>query len=394
MFHLASTSLLLRNGTVLCDGLLREDIHVLVENGNIVRVGADLENDAAEELDVRGHLVAPGFVDLHIHGVSGLLCESADPGAVRALSERLPSYGVTGFLPTLAAMPSDALRAAVTTIVSQRGQEPGARILGIHLEGPFLNPAAAGAQRADWMRQPDIAELEALQALAEGSIRLLTLAPELPGAVDLIAAARRLGIAVSLGHSQANAQQMRAAVAAGATHVTHLFNAMRGLHHREPGPIGVALTEDALSVELICDGYHVSPVAVELAWRCKPPGKVVAVTDAVALAAAEGSYNLFGVDCIVAAGAIRIAGSDTLAGSCLSLDQALRNLRAWLPALSTETLLACASANPAAVIGLDPTNGLVAGNPADLVILDADLAVVGTVGGGRVLHWRGESLSN
>ncbi len=389
-----STPLLLRNGTLLCDGHLREDVDILIKDGAIARIGTDLAVDAAKEINVRGHLVVPGFVDLHIHGVAGLLCESADPVAVRTLSERLPSYGVTGFLPTLAALPADILRAAVATIASQRGQEPGARILGIHLEGPFLNPAAAGAQRRDWMRQPDIGELEALQALAGGSIRLLTLAPELPGALDLIAAARRLGITVSLGHSHATAEQMQAAVAAGATHVTHLFNAMRGLHHREPGPIGVALSEDALSVELICDGHHVSPVAIQLAWRCKPPRKVVAVTDAVALAAAEGSYNLFGVDCIVAAGAIRLAGSDTLAGSCLSLDQAVRNLHAWLPALPTEALLACASTNAAAVIGLEPTTTLAAGNLADLVILDTGLTVVGTIGCGRILHWRGEIPSD
>jgi len=378
-------SLLLRNGTVLTDGVLRAHTDVHIEEGVIARIGSGLDVRSTEEIDVSGRIVAPGFVDLHIHGAAGVMCESADPEAVATLSELLPGYGVSSFLPTLAALPVEALRAAVTAITTVRDREPGARILGIHLEGPFLNPQMAGAQRQDWMRRPDSTELEELQAIAAGSIRLLTVAPELPGAIELITTARRLGITVALGHSAATATQMREAITAGATHVTHLFNAMRPLHHREPGPVGVALTDDDISVELICDGHHVAPTAVELAWRCKPHDKVVLVTDAVALGIPDGHCSLFGVDCMVAAGAIHLAHTEILAGSCLSLDQALRNLQTWLPHEPLPALLACASANPAAVIGDSSVGQLAVGAIADVVVLDTNLTVLTTLCDGRRL---------
>ena len=376
-------SLLLRNGSVLVDGVLRTGMDVHVEDGIIRKIGSRGEARAADEIDVAGCIVAPGYVDLHIHGAAGVMCESGDPNAVRKLSELLPRYGVTGFLPTLAALPLERLRTAVAAIASVRGHEPGACILGIHLEGPFLNPKLAGAQRSDWMRGPALAELEELQSIAGGAIRLITIAPELPGAIPFIAAARRLGVTVSIGHTEATAAQMRAAIAAGATHVTHLFNAMRALHHREPGPIGVALTDDTVSVELICDGHHLDLTAVELAWRCKPRGKVVLVSDAVALAMPEGDCKLFDVDCIVAGGAITLANSGALAGSCLGLDQAVRNLRAWIPSESIGAVLACASTNPSATIHEDAGGGLVAGGSADLVVLDPNLNVVATLCRGK-----------
>ncbi len=381
-------SLLLRNGSVLVAGGMRARTDVHIADGVIARIGPGIEAPGADEIDCAACIVAPGYVDLHIHGAAGVLCESGDTGAIRRISEILPRYGVTAFLPTLAALPPQRLRTAVAAIAAVQGGEPGARILGIHLEGPFLNPTFAGAQRSDWMRAPALAELEELQSLAAGAIRLITVAPELPGAIPFIAAARRLGVTVSIGHTGATAEQMREAIAAGALHVTHLFNAMRPLHHREPGPIGIALADDKVSVELICDGHHLDPTAVALAWRCKPRDKLVLVSDSVALDMPEGSCKLFDSDCVIGGGAIRLAKSGALAGSCLGLDQALRNLRAWLPDAPLEALLASTSANAAATIAETRAGSLVVGAPADLVVLDRNLEIAATLSGGKII-WPG-----
>jgi N-acetylglucosamine-6-phosphate deacetylase len=280
------------------------------------------------------------------------------------------------------------LRAAVAAIIAVAGGEPGARILGIHLEGPYLSPWRAGAQTGRWMRAPSIEELDALQDLAGGRIRLVTVAPELHGALPLIAAARERGIAVAVGHSNATTEEVLLAVEAGATHVTHLFNAMCGLHHREPGIIGVALTEDAMSVELICDGHHVAPRAADLAFRCKPADKVVLVSDAVgALGMPDGDYEMFGVRCTIADGAVRRQEGGALAGSCAGLDTGVRNVRRWLTDVPLDRAVRAASWAPAAVIGETEAGRIVEGGRADLVVLDADLEVVETICGGTTV-WR------
>lgn len=367
-------------------------VDLRLEGGRIVEIGRDLARAGSDELDIAGHLVAPGFVDLHLHGAGGVLCETADAGALRRLCQLLPRYGVTAFLATLAALPYEALRTAVATLATHRARQQRdgaaeAKILGIHLEGPFLNPDMPGAQRRDWMRAPSLEEIDALHALAGGAIRLITLAPELPGALPFITAARQRGITLSIGHTTATATQTRAAIAAGATHVTHLFNAMRPLHHREPGVVGVALTDDSISIELIADGHHVAATSLDLAWRCKPPGKRVLVTDAVALGLPDGMHQIFGARCLVAGGTIRLADHGALAGSCLSLDQAVRNLHTWLPQASVSELLAATSTNPAAVIGAAP-GALVVGHAADLVILDDTLEVAATICHGNIAWQR------
>jgi N-acetylglucosamine-6-phosphate deacetylase len=216
-----------------------------------------------------------------------------------------------------------------------------------------------------------------------------TLAPELPGAIELSAALRARGIAVSLGHSAADAETVAAAVEAGAVHVTHLFNAMGTLHHRAPGLIGAALSEDRLSVEVICDGAHVERQAVDIAVRCKPPGKLVLVSDAVAACSAPtGDFELFGTAC-VAGDAVRVKATGQLAGSCLTLDAALRRMHAWFPALPLGQCVRMATAAPAAVVGATDAGILAPGRSADVVVLTPALAVAATLCGGRVAHRSG-----
>jgi len=384
-------AVLLRRGDVLLPSGARVVADVRLDGTLIDRIGHDLPSAGAVCFDATGMLVAPGFIDLHVHGAGGGMCEDADPAALERISTTLARGGVTRFLATIAALPVEQLRAAVAAVAAYAGREPGARIAGIHLEGPYLNPQRAGAQTAAWMRAPSIDEFDALQALARGRIRLITVAPEIEGALPFIAALRERGVTVAIGHSDATATEAGRGVGAGARHVTHLCNAMRPLHHREPGVVGAALTEDALSVELICDGHHVAPAVIDLVWRCKPPGKVVLVSDGVApLGMPDGDYALFGVACRKRAGAVRLGNGDRLAGSCLSLDQAVRNLRQWLPRRPVEEILASAASAPAAVIGESSAGVIAAGHAADVVVLDADLQVVATICGGQIV-WQGPS---
>jgi N-acetylglucosamine-6-phosphate deacetylase len=375
---------LLRNADVLLPAGMR-GADILIEDGVIARIGAGLTAPGAQVFEAARRIIAPGFIDVHIHGAAGAMCESGDAGDVRTISATLARFGVTGFLATIATLPPEALRRAVAAIAEVIGAEPGARILGIHLEGPHLSSLRPGAQAVPYMRSMPIAEVDALQDIAGGNIRLVTLAPEVDGALELTGGLRARGIRVSAGHCNATTAEMLAGLSAGATHVTHLFNAMRELHHREPGPIGVGLTEDEVSVELICDGHHLNPRMVDLVFRCKPDGKVVLVSDAVAaLGLPDGPCSMFGVECVIEGGAVRLRHGGNLAGSCLSLDRAVRNLRSWLPRLPLESVLRAATSAPAAVIGETRVGEIAEGKEADLVIMNERLEMVATVMRGQL----------
>ena len=384
---MATHGLLIRGGDVVSPDGLRRGIDVRVDDGAITHVGAGLSSASAQIIDADGLLVAPGFIDIHVHGAAGGMCESGDGVQIETISTALARCGVTGFLATIATLPPDALRAAVRAVAETVGHEPGARILGIHLEGPYLNPQRAGAQAARWMRPPSIEEFDALYDLSGGLIRLVTVAPEIDGCLPFLRAVRERGVVVAAGHSDATAAEMELAIDAGVTHVTHLFNAMRPLHHREPGILGAALTDDRLSAELICDGHHVSEHACDIALRCKPADKTVLVSDAVAaMGCPDGEYELFGARCVVAAGAVRRKDSSQLAGSCLALDQAARNVHRWKPQLPLHDLLHMCSWRAASVVRLDRQRGTIErGKEADIVLLDRDLRVVRTFRSGAAI---------
>ncbi len=358
-----------------------------LRQGRIAAVGEPLPAGESALLEAGGCFVLPGFIDIHVHGAVG--CDTMDAGrqALEEMSVFFARHGVTGFLATtMTAGPRETLAAVQAVAAYDRPERPGARILGVHLEGPFISPQFPGAQLAEQIRVPDPVEFE--QLADAGPVRMITLAPEQPGAADLIQAAHRRGVVVVTGHTAATYDECAAAIALGVTQATHTYNAMTGLHHRKPGTLGAVLSNDAVYAQLIADNIHVHPAAMKILARCKGVGRTILITDAMRAAGlAPGQYDLGGQMVTVKDGQCRLADG-TLAGSVLTMDRALLNFMA-----AAELPLAAAwpvtSRTPAQSIGLTHEVGsITAGHRADLVLLDADLGVVATIAGGKVVYLR------
>jgi N-acetylglucosamine-6-phosphate deacetylase len=352
-----------------------------------------------ETCDFPGATLAPAFFDVHIHGAAGHDVMEATPEALNAIGRFLATHGTGSYLATTVTAPVDATLRALEGLARliedpNRIEEAGgqrkaeglrravARPIGIHLEGPFLSHAKRGVQPAEHLFAPDASLFDRFLEAAEGHIRLMTLAPELDGAVELVRHATARGVRVSLGHSDATAAETRAAIAAGAVSATHTFNAMRALDHQEPGILGVVLTDDSLYAELICDGIHSKPEMVKLWWRAKGADRGILVTDAMsATGMPDGEYRL-GVFAVQVANGRAMVGS-TLAGSVLTLDRALANFVEFTGA-PLEEALRLVTVNPAAMTGLgDRVGKLSVGGPANLVALDARGRLVASIQNGR-----------
>jgi N-acetylglucosamine-6-phosphate deacetylase len=346
-----------------------------IEDGKIAHVALD-DGPAAG-----APYVAPGYVDVHVHGWGGhdaMAGTDALDGMARALLRR----GVTSFLPTAVTAPLHALEAFADSVRAWLPDAPadGAGPLGFNLEGPFLAEARRGAHDAAHLKVPADVPRDGLDALI-GELRLLTIAPELPGAIELIGWLRERDVAVSIGHSAATFEQAQAGYAAGATSTTHLFNAMTGVDHRAPGVAVAALLDDAVYVELIADGIHVEPAVWPIITRLKPTDRLLLVSDAVPLAGTgDGRGRLGGLEVEVVGRRATLAGTSTLAGSVIALDEAVRQLVAagvGLPAAIT-----AASRNPLTLLGIDDRGRIAPGQRADLVELDTDLRVRRVMRGG------------
>ncbi|UCD56931.1 MAG: N-acetylglucosamine-6-phosphate deacetylase [Candidatus Hydrogenedentota bacterium] len=388
---MAKGDVLFKNGavTLASTALFKSD--VLVKQGRIAEVGPDLRLPrGAELIDATGHHIAPGFIDLHIHGAAGQMFEFADPDGYAKIATTVSRFGTTGFLATLAAMSHESTLAAINTAREFSGNRVGAKMLGIHMEGPYLSPEMAGAQIIPAMRRPSVEELNQYREAAGDLLKIVTLAPELDGALELISALRRYGVVAAAGHSDATFEQIRSAIPSGLTHVSHTFNAMRGLHHREPGVVGAALAMDLLTTELICDGHHVAPAAASIVMRCKPRDKVVLVSDAVAaLGLPEGDHDFLGIPVSVKGGVVRLKHSNNLAGSVLTLNVAVKNVFQWFGNIPLREVLLMASLNPAKVIGADDSKGQIAvGKDADIILMDEYFDVALTMVEGRIVYRR------
>jgi N-acetylglucosamine-6-phosphate deacetylase len=383
-----SDGLMLTAGAVLTPAERFAPGWVHVDRGRIAGAGAGSppRTDAPVVAMPAGATIAPGFVDLHVHGGGGAQV-GADAEAVADVARFHARHGTTTMLPTTVPAAEAALTDAVRAVAAVAADPPAgaARVLGSHLEGPFVSSARPGALELRQLRAPDRDELARLLEAGGGSVRAITVAPELDGAAALIAAAVETGVHVSLGHTDATYEEAMAGFAAGARAATHLFNAMRPLHHREPGIVGAALSTDGITVELIADGVHVHPAVIRLVHAAKGPQRVALVTDAMMAAGLpDGEYALGDQPIAVVHGEARTA-SGSLAGSTLTLDRAVRVCveQAGLPLADA---LAMASATPAAALGLDDTGRIAPGARADLVVLDAGLHAIATMVAGRWAH--------
>jgi N-acetylglucosamine-6-phosphate deacetylase len=340
-------------------------------------------------VDGRGGVLLPGFIDVHVHGGDDADAMDADADALRRMARFHARHGVTALLPTTWSAPPAALEAAVRAIAAAVGPvEGGATIVGAHLEGPWINPARAGAQDPAGIRPPDVAEARHLIGIAPGAVRLVSLAPEMPGAGEVIGECTARGVVVSAGHTEANWEQMQAAVRRGVRHVTHTFNAMAGLGHRDPGTVGAALALPELRCELIADGHHVHAGAIAVLARAKRSRGVILISDAVRAAGMpEGDVDLGGRRAQHCCGAVRLSDG-RLAGSVLTLDVAVRKFSAatgWL----WPDLARAAAGNAAEALGLSTKGRLARGLDADLVLVGADSGeVMMTVVEGRLVHRR------
>jgi N-acetylglucosamine-6-phosphate deacetylase len=362
---------------------------VVIEDGVIVSIapGSAADTPAGKRLDFAGRTLTPAFFDVHCHGSAGHDVMEATPEAFAKIGRFLAGHGVGAYLPTTVTMPVDATLRSLEGMAKFVGRhEGGPRVMGIHIEGLFLSPRRKGAHPERLLLTPSVEMFDRMWEASEGTIRLMTIAPELPNALDVIARATSLGVRISMGHSDADAAEAKAGVKAGAASATHTFNAMRTFDHKASGIVGEVLTNDDLYAEMICDGFHVDPAAVEIYWRCKGPERAILITDAmVAAGMPDGQYKLGELDVQVMGGKCVLEG-DTLAGSTLTLDRGVKNFARFTGA-GIDAVTRLASRNPARMTGFDGELGsLVAGRSADINVLSPEHEVVATILRGEKLQ--------
>ncbi|MGW7462364.1 N-acetylglucosamine-6-phosphate deacetylase [Streptomyces sp. NPDC054797] len=351
-----------------------------VTRGRVIVEGERIAGSAPEgarAVDLSGHWIVPGFVDMHNHGGGGASFTSGTAEEVLKGVRTHREHGTTTLVASTVTGDLDALarRAGLLAELTQQGE-----IAGIHFEGPFINPCRKGAHKEDLLRDPDPAEVRKLVDAAHGAARMVTLATELPGGLASVRLLAEQGVIAAIGHTDATYEQTRAAIDAGATVATHLFNAMPGLAHREPGPIAALLEDERITVELINDGTHLHPAALELAFHHAGAHRVALITDAMDAAGfGDGTYHLGPLEVEVKDGVARLVEGGSIAGSTLTLDTAFKR-SVTVDELPVESVVQAISANPAKLIGLyDEIGSLEPGKYADLVVLDAAFDVKGVM---------------
>ena len=365
------------------------DAVVLIDGEKVAVVGRRDEvavPASARRYDRRDFYLVPGFIDVHIHGAAGYDVMDSSAEALAAITARVASRGTTSFLATTVTASEESTFRAVQAVAAwvqneatERGATiPSAEILGVHLEGPFISRARRGVHPEQWIAEPSISLFRRLLTAAKGTVRILTLAPELAGAAELIAEALRAGVVVSLGHTDANYAEAMAAISLGASHAAHVFNAMRPFAHRETGVLGAVLTSPAVTAELIADGVHVDDAAIRILLAAKGAQGVILVSDGTAATGMpDGRYRLGTLEVSVAGGIVRNS-EGKLAGSTLTLDRALSHMVAL--GMPLREALPMLTSNPARLLGLQECKGcLAAGADADLVLLDDQLQVSGVM---------------
>ncbi len=383
--------LCLRNATLLSGYAKMEQCAILIEDGRIADVFLDrrftqknLPADAVV-IDVAGCYVSPGFIDTHIHGFAGFGTEDLSPDSILSMSEHLGHAGVASFCPTIYPMARADMLAAVRAVVEAAGREKGARIAGIHLEGPFISPARLGVQRPEFVSPVDLDFMKELVQAGQGRITNMTVAPELKGMRELALYCLSQSIVLQAGHTDATYENMLEGMQAGILHSTHFFNAMSRLHHRDPGAVGAILIHPELSCEIIADGHHVHPELVKLLVRGKPTSRVVLVTDALKpTSQKQGPLFANNEEVELKDGFFKRTKDDVIAGSALTMLAGVKNLAAW--GIPLENAVEMASVNPARILNMPLRGQLTPGYHADLSIFDNDFTLKACLVEGRFVH--------
>ncbi len=380
----------IHNATLLAGYAKMQSCAVLVEDGRIADVFSEKRlaqkrfPAGAAVYDAQGAYIAPGFIDTHIHGFAGYGTEDMSVDAVMAMSERLGAYGVTSFCPTIYPMELGDMERSIEACVGAMGRETGAKVMGVHLEGPFVSLARLGVQRPEFVRPVDLEVMERLFRAGRGHITNMTVAPELKGMRELALYCLSRGIVLQAGHTDATYENMMEGMQAGILHSTHFFNAMSRLHHRDPGAVGAILINPELSCEIIADGRHVHPDLIRLLLRDKPQSKVVLVTDALKPTEQERCpLYANGEEVVMEEGVFHRKSDGVIAGSCLTMIAGVRNLVDW--GVAVEAAVEMAASNPARIVGLGKRGLLVPGYEADLVVFGKDFSVLASMVGGRFI---------
>lgn len=382
----------INNGTLVCEDKLLPNRSLVVTGGKIVSLNQVDAIPAMECIDAAGLIIAPGFIDLHVHGADGADIMDCDPVSLQRIADYHGRRGTTAMLATIAPSTTKIMSLALETAVGCTTSDTGSGIIGANLEGPFLNRSHNGALAIPFLRQPDQHEMKELLAAGQGKVRIVTLAPELAGASEIVELLSSCGVIPSLGHSAATFNQTINAARKGLKHITHIFNAMAAMHHREPGPAGAALITPELSVEVIADGIHVHRAMLQLLLHVKGD-RLVLVSDAIAAAGLrEGCYSFGGQEIIVKETRAEVPGG-RLAGSTITMLDAVRNIMKFT-GIKLPQAIRLASANPAAVLGLQKKGRIAPGFDADLVLLEPNLEPFLVMVEGRTIFSKTGSMIN
>jgi N-acetylglucosamine-6-phosphate deacetylase len=377
---------ILKNVQVALQNRMVPSANVWISEGKIMKIDTEdlsIPEGDYEQLDGGGHLLVPGMIDVHIHGANGFDMMDGTEKSIQEVSSACASSGCTSFLATSVSSTLEDLLEMIRSVKRVIGHEVGAKIAGIHLEGPYLNPKRKGMQNEKYLRHPNLEEMQLIFQEAGSLIKMVTIAPELPGGMELISFLKERGVVIAIAHSDATYEEAKLAFASGASHVTHCFNGMRPIHHRDPGVIVAAFEEKHVSLQAIVDNVHLHPAIIRLMHTLKGPEGMVLITDALqAMGLGDGNYIFGGHHVTVSEGIARLEDG-TLASSTVTMNEALRyTVETGIPLIDA---IKMASTTPANILALQQKGTITADFDADLVLLDDEFKVLWTMVEGQIL---------